>query len=166
MTIKTIYDLFNFVSIDNININSFDYGPELKQNAANSKLYPQIFLEEPFRIESNPNEIFTFNVLYLDRALDNSNTSIVECISKMHLVSNQCFEILKLASKSVIPNFTISELNEKITFQELFSDVLCGVRVQYQIIAAKDLKKCENGSKGLSFSDYINNLPTDIEIPN
>lgn len=162
MTIKTIYDLFNFVSIDNININSFDYGPELKQNAANSKLYPQIFLEEPFRI-SNPNEIFTFNVLYLDRALDNTNASIVECISKMHLLSNQCFEILKNALTSVRDG-SITE-GEKITFQQLFSDVLCGVRVEYTITAAKDLKKCENGSEGLSFKDYINTLPTDIEIP-
>lgn len=158
MTIKTIYDLFNFVSIDNININSFDYGPELKQNAANSKLYPQIFLEEPFRIDSTKNEIFTFNVLYLDRALNNDNSSIVECISKMHLLSNQCFEILKTALVSVRDG-SITE-GEKITFQQLFSDVLCGVRVEYTIIAAKDLKKCENGSKGLNFKDYINTLPT------
>lgn len=153
---KKVVSLFRFLAEDLKEIKSYDEGLSKSQNNSNVKQYPQIFFERPSLVSSPKDgvQLFEVTILYLDRAVTvESDTAITDCLDKMLNITNQGFEVLKKACKSM--NWTIGE-NPKLDVEDINADKITGWRAQYTIEVIKDLSNCELASNGLNFKDYVN----------
>ena len=153
---KDIVNLFRFVAEDLKEIESYDEGLSKSQNNSNAKQYPQLFFERPSLV-FNPKDgyqVFEVTILYLDRSVTvESDTAITDCLDKTFNISNQAFEMLKKACRSM--NWKISE-NSKLDLEDVNADKITGWRVQYSIEVMKSNTNCEINSNGLNFMDYVN----------
>lgn len=143
MTLKKLHNIIKSLVQNNSNLKSFDSGTEKKQNNSNSKTYPQVYLERPILIEceSAPTgefETFKFAVLYLDMPTSLTDPdSIINSQSKMQQIANQC--LVYMQNQLYMPIKQIS----KVTLENAFSDQVAGVRVEYELTDAIDIRDCE-----------------------
>jgi len=144
MTLKKLHNIIKSLVQANSNLKSFDSGTEKKQNNSNSKTYPQVYLERPILIECEslaPRgefETFKFAVLYLDMPTSITDPdSIINSQSKMQQIANQC--LVYMQNKL---NLSLKQIS-KVTLENAFSDQVAGVRVEYELTDAIDIRDCE-----------------------
>lgn len=143
MTLNEIILTFEQVSQYMLQINSFEFGDNLEQNEANTKYYPQLFLEAPI-LQNNINGANVYQLAYniLDRPVEDDNW-----IHRRAETLSNCGQILEASLKLILDQLknwnTSVRMNNCITIIDQQADNLTGVRCELTIETPLRINQCE-----------------------
>ena len=133
---KVVIDILNKYILETPLFASFDYGLDIELNLNGDKIYPQMFLEEPFGMTLDEQDYFnySFAVWMLDK--EEHDINYKENTEKIEKFIQNVREFTDYLDNN---GFLVSKPLDFITVRDFSGDVCRGLRLDMTV---KYLKKC------------------------